>query len=591
MDNLWILNIFYLVRAKINNKMRDSEIIKEKLDIVDIIGEYVPLKKTGHNYKALSPFRTEKTPSLVVSPDRQIFRDFGGDKGGDIFTFIMEIENISFQEALEHLAEKAGVKLTKKAPTTKEDKEKDTIYAVNHLTQQFYNFILSKHTAGKKALRYITEERRLPQPLINTFGIGYAPNSTALTKYLTGKKGFSINDLEKAGVVTRYGNRTVDFFRHRIIFPIHDLRGNIVAFSGRALDNNAQPKYINTRETIVYKKSQSLYGLYQAKDDIRKEKKVIVVEGELDVLSPRKEGVKNIVAAKGTALTEDHIRILKRYAEKIVFCFDQDPAGTDAQRRALEIIEKHGLSSSVITLEGGKDPDELVNTNPHVFKKSIKNEINIYDFIIDSAVIEFNPSTADGKRKILAKVLPMLAPLENEVVKEHYLKKLATQLDTTLSSIVKETEKRTSSPKRVEKAQSKKETIEEYLTSLIVQAQNSKKAASISKSIHPHITHQNPGINKLIDILEEKDGKADEIAKNLPKELIPIFDDAYLRPIPEFSTQIELEKEIIKTTHLAKRNSAKKRLEEIAKELKDEKDEKRQEMLAKEYTKLSEVLK
>lgn len=570
--------------------MTDAERVKEKVDIVDIVSEYVPLKKAGRNFKGLSPFRTEKTPSFIVSPDRQIFRDFGGDKGGDAITFIMEIENITFQEALKYLADKAGIKLTQNAPTTQEEKDRDTIFAINHLTQLFYTYILTSHKAGKEALTYITEKRKLPLELVQNFGIGYAPDATSLTRYLTKKKGYTTAQLEYAGVAANYNGRVIDFFRNRLIFPIQDVRGNVVAFSGRALDNIAQPKYINTRETKVYKKSESLYGLFQAKDDIRREKKVIVVEGELDVLSPRKEGIQNIVAAKGTALTEEHIKLLKRYAEKIIFCFDQDPAGTEAQRRALELMEKHGLTSAVITLEGGKDPDELVNENPVEFKKAIKNEINTYDFIIDSAVKQFGTTTSDAKKKILEKVIPPLSHIENEVIKEHYMKRLAEALDTTLTSISKEVDKKALPAKQTEKTSHKKESLEEHLTACVLQSNDIPKTAKLAVEELKNVPLTNPGIQKLLTFLTSCTSN-EEVTKKLPKELSNLYDEAHLRPIHEFPTQIELENEVKKSAQRAKKAAAKKRMDEIATELKETKDEKKEEELAKEYTKLSEVLK
>lgn len=570
----------------------DIERVKEKIDIVDLVSEYIVLKKAGRNYKALSPFRTEKSPSLIVNPERQIFKDFGGDKGGDVFTFVMEMENITFAEALKHLADKAGVKLTQKTASTEEEKAREKIYTINHLTQLFYAYLLTEHNIGKNALKYLTNERKISPKLAKTFGIGFAPNATALHTYLTNKKGYTKHDLLQAGVATETRRGIIDFFRNRLIFPIFDVRGNVIAFSGRAIDNTTQPKYINTRETQIYKKSRSLYGLYQAKDDIRKAGKVIVVEGELDVISPRKEGVTNIVAAKGTALTEEHIKLLKRYAEKILFCFDSDPAGTEAQRRALQIIEKHGLSAAVIKLEGGKDPDQLINENPHAFQKAIKNEANIYDFIIDSAVTEFDKNTMEGKRKILDKTLSILTTIENEVIKEHYLKKLAGNLDTSLQAILAEAEKRTH-PQRVDKkSNKKKESVEEYLLSLLLQAEDIQKAADMYATIMQDIKLSNPGREKIVKELKEGScKKAVDLAKQLPEELLPIFDESYLRPISEFKTTIEYEKELKKTTEMAKKQIIKTRLTELAEKMNKEQDEEKIAKLGKEYTKFSEMLK
>src|SRR3989344_2335871 len=232
--------------------MDDIEKVKQKIDLVDLMQEYIPLKKAGRNFKALCPFHSEKTPSLVVSPERQIWHCFGGcAKGGDIFTFVMEYDKIEFPEALRFLAQKAGVTLN--APVFKSDQEKkrETIYELNHLAAHFYHYLLTSHSVGKKALSYLTETRKVTLKLINTFNIGYAPNdSHALVHYLFKKKQYLPQALLDAGLVTQRGKDLIDFFRHRIIFPLYDVRGNVIAFSGRTIDaNTSGPKYINTKET------------------------------------------------------------------------------------------------------------------------------------------------------------------------------------------------------------------------------------------------------------------------------------------------------------------------------------------------------
>src|SRR3989338_9460650 len=240
--------------------MDDVEKVKSKLDIVEIIGEHIQLKKAGRNFKALCPFHGEKTPSFVVSPERQIWHCFGCGKGGDIFTFLEEYENITFAEALKETAARAGVKLTISAARTDREKKQELIYGLNHLSAQFYNYLLLSHPAGKRALKYLIDERKLSIPLIKTFNLGYAPEKDALVKYLIGKKHYKEDELLLAGLAFRSGRYVSDFFSDRIIFPIIDHRGNVVAFSGRQLTESASGgKYVNTRETPVYIKGDTVY--------------------------------------------------------------------------------------------------------------------------------------------------------------------------------------------------------------------------------------------------------------------------------------------------------------------------------------------
>ena len=247
--------------------MDDVDLIKQKVDIADLIGSYIPVKRAGRNFKANCPFHNEKSPSFVISPERQIWHCFGCAKGGDIFTFVEEYERVDFPEALKHLAERAGVTLKKNVFRTQQDERKNRIYEINHLTSQFYNFLLTKHKSGVDALKYVTEKRGLSLPIISTFHIGYAPRQgNALIEYLMKKKGYTKDELLEAGVATFRGGRLYDFFQNRLMFPIDDARGNILAFSGSGLTDEEMPKYINTNETPVYRKGDTVVGLYQSKE-------------------------------------------------------------------------------------------------------------------------------------------------------------------------------------------------------------------------------------------------------------------------------------------------------------------------------------
>ena len=360
--------------------MDDVDLIKQKIDIGDLIGSYIPVKRAGRNLKALCPFHNEKTPSFVISPERQIWHCFSCGKGGDIFTFIEEYERLDFSESLKLLAEKAGIKLRKNVFKSGIEEKKGKIYEINHLSSQFYNFLLTKHKSGKDALYYVKEKRGLTDALIETYFLGYAPNQgAALVSYLINKKGYTKDQLLESGVATLRNGRLYDFFQNRLMFPILDSRGNVIAFSGRGLTGNAIPKYINRKETPVYIKGDTVFGLFQDKDSIKKEGKVLLMEGEFDAITSFKEGITNAVAVKGTALTENQIRLLKRFVQKIIFCFDTDPAGTEAQRRSISLIAKEGINASVVIPPSGKDADEILRENPSLFKKALKEEVNIYD--------------------------------------------------------------------------------------------------------------------------------------------------------------------------------------------------------------------
>ncbi len=580
--------------------MDDVEKVKSKLDIVEIIGERIQLKKAGRNFKAPCPFHSEKTPSFVISPERQIWHCFGCGKGGDLFTFLEEYEHVTFAEALKEMAARAGVKLTVSPARSDREKKQELIYGLNHLSAQFYNYLLVSHPAGKRALRYLIEQRNLTLPLIKTFNLGYAPASDALVKFLIGKKKYKEEDLLLAGLAYRAGRYVSDFFKDRVIFPIIDHRQNVVAFSGRQLSEGAPGgKYINTRETPVYIKGDTVYGLSLAREGIKKEGRVIIVEGEFDVITAHKQGITNIVAVKGTALTENQIKLLKRFAEKFALCFDTDPAGTEAQRRSIEIIEREGMTVTVVVPPQGKDPDELLNENPLAFKKAVQNDINIYDFIIDTALKESDSKEASGKKRILERTLPYLSNIENEVIKEHYLKKLANALDATLEALMKQADKsrkpQDETPKPSARAQLPREEVAEiYLISLIFQSENPKAALEFVRKHLSGVNLSTPVIEKLLSILEKYDGvdfNAQDFSKYIPQELHVPFDTAYLAPIPEFLDKEHFYKELEKAIKLVRILSIKKNLSKLTILISQAEQEKNEEKLKSYQEKFSELSK
>src|SRR3990167_3963768 len=447
--------------------------IREKIDLVSLISEFIPLKKAGRNFKANCPFHNEKTPSFVISPERQIWHCFGCGKGGDCYTFLMEYEHIEFPEALRLLAKRAGITLVNANYDTSISSKKEKLYQINGLASEFYHYILTKHGAGKKALTYL-KERGLTDRLMETFMLGFAPNGNILSKYLIGKKQYKKEELIDAGLAFERGRDIVDFFRNRIMFPLYDHRSNVVGFSGRVFGttSDVSSKYINTRDTLVYHKGELFFGLNITKDAIKKANQAIILEGEFDVISCFHNGITNVVAVKGTALTQQQAKLLSRFCDKVTVCFDADKAGQDAIKRSLPVLEKQNLTTTVVVVPLGKDPDELLKENPGLFKKAIREDEGIYDYLLRVTIDQNDKKTIEGKRKISQSILPIISGIANEIVKEHYLRKLSIELETSFESVLKENEKfgkkesLREERKPEKQKRSREEVLEEYLLSL-----------------------------------------------------------------------------------------------------------------------------
>jgi DNA primase len=493
--------------------MPDSQIeeIKSKVDIVNIIGEHVKLTKAGSNFRGLCPFHQEKSPSFMVSEELQIYKCFGCGEGGDVFTFLEKYEGMEFPEALKYLAEKADVKLVSSAS---QDNSKEILYEINALAAKFYNFLLVSHPVGKVALNYLKEERKINENLIKTFNIGFAPlNKNVLTDFLVKKKKFKLKDIEKAGLIS-LKNNIYERFNGRIIFPISDHRGNVIAFAGRQLPpgNPRSGKYINSPETPIYHKSNSLYGLNLTKDSIKKSGFVVVVEGEVDLISSFAVGIKNIVAIKGSAFTDGQASLLSRYTKEVVLALDTDFAGVAASIRGIKILEDAGFNVRVAVLGIYKDPDEAARGNPEFFKDKIDKAIPVWDFIIDSVVNKYNKETATGKKSISHELTPILAGINNKIVQEHYINKLAKLLEVSEVAVIEEVEKERVEEKVPEPTITKNApSREETLVSLIL-----KTSPELLKDKRIKDLLKTPILKRLA---EEFDGNA----KNLPKELFDKF--------------------------------------------------------------------
>lgn len=526
--------------------------IKEKIDLVSFLAEYLTLKKAGHNFKALCPFHGEKTPSFMISPERQIWHCFGCQKGGDVFTFLMEYEHLEFYEALSQLAEKTGVKLQKGSFDTGLSAKKEKLYQINLLASDFYHYLLTKHKAGERARKYL-EQRGVDPKVTAHFKLGFAPTpGTNLSEYLVKKKGYLAEDVVEAGLGFFYGRNLRDFFRGRLIFPLIDHRDHVLGFSGRVLSDKADgPKYINTRETLIYHKKEHIFGIQTAREAIKRENQAVLVEGEFDVIASFQNGIANTVATKGTALTEEQIALLARFAPKITICFDGDKAGQEAVKRSLPLFEKKGILATVVLIPEGKDPAEALNINPLAFKMALKKDVGIYDFLFDTLLKENDPATPEGKKQISSELLPVFARIENEIVKEHYLRRLSSVLDTSYESIAKELEKKLEAKKTVVVPVSpekipREEKLEGYLTSLIVQAKNPKEALEQAVKILSGSMSKERAYQKIISHLlsyfaENNNFDSSQFGRTLPPELLPSFDQSFLSPLPMLSDEEYLE--------------------------------------------------
>ena len=420
--------------------------IKQKLNIVDVINRFVPLKKRGRNHIACCPFHGEKTPSFTVSEELQIYKCFGCGKSGDIFSFLQEYERIDFREALTELAGMAGIVLKKSEFVTEQDSNKKTLIELNTQVAKFYNYLLTSHVLGKPALDYVLK-RGITLSTIKQFNLGFSPeNPQLLINFLT-KKGYKIPALITSGTFgqSQYNSRLYDRFQGRLTFPLSDYRGRILGFSGRILPtskNQNSAKYINSPETEIYHKSQNLFGLHLAKESIRALNHVLVVEGEFDMISPFQSGIQNIIAIKGTAFTQEQLQLLRRFTDTLVLALDSDFAGNNAAKKSIELADSLEFDIKVLVLDDKyKDPDEAVKSDLDYFKKQIDNSVPVWDFIIQSQLKANNPETLKGKKEILSTVLPFLVKIKNSVIKSDYFQKLADELNSSHESILEESKK------------------------------------------------------------------------------------------------------------------------------------------------------
>jgi DNA primase len=620
--------------------MDERELIKSKIDLVEFINSYVPLKKMGRNFRARCPFHNEKSPSFTVSPERQIWKCFGCQKAGDVFGFLMEYEKMGFGEAIRMLAEKTGVKLEFRGKVGvggrgEEKEERETLFEINHLTSEFYNYVLLKTEFGKDAREYL-EKRGIIKESINLFKIGYAPNSfQSLVNFLR-KKGYKSEELVKSGVAVGSGENLKDRFYGRLMFTLFDHRGNVVGFAGRVFQKKDEElvkagitgKYINTSETPVYHKSEVLFGFNMTKDFVRKEDFAIVVEGEIDLIKVFQAGTKNVVAIKGSAFTEQQVALLKRFTQNLKICLDSDLAGQMAAMRGIAIAEKADFNIKIVELLEGKDPDECVSKDIKIWKKSLSGARDVWQFYIDIALKQFDVKDTFGKKNFTEFVFPKINEIANLVVRDHYVKKLAGILEVDEEVVLRQMEevgkkrriheytktgRQGNQNGRIDESMNKerknrREQLEENLVALILQSDDAKRylaasagnkvAASDAVSFADNKVATSDVANilniktpvlkkiydKLIEFVENDVFTIQNFVMKLPEELRDKTDELYLKDLGFENLLESLEKEIGQTVLEISKLDLKEKIDEILAKMRQVDEE------ALEFGKLNEEL-
>ena len=487
------------------NDARDE--IKARISIEDLAGEYLELKRTGRNFKALSPWTNERTPSFIISPDKQIWHDFSSGRGGDIFGFIMEVEGMTFREALEFLARKAGVEIetfdSKRSREISEKKER--LRKILQISANFYQHMLVRN---KEALNYVFRNRKLSKEVVQEFKIGFAPNTQKMLTNFLLKKGFAMSDIRDAGLLNRFGG---DIFRNRMVITLQDSGGSPVGFTGRIIkDEPNAPKYLNTPQTLLYDKSSNIFGLSQAKNEIRKAGFVVVVEGNMDVISSHQAGVKNVVATAGTAMTVHHLKALGRFSNDVRLCFDSDQAGISATERAISLGQQAGVELSIITLDQSageaKDPDELIQKDLELWKGSISKPQPAIEWIFDQYEKRLNITTAVGKKEFSTIALKLVENLNDPVEKDFYIEQISKRIGiskTTLLGKFDEKSRPVKPKRRMKIEKTDEKFVDEYIyeDDLLALAIKEQKLAEMLGELQDNILHDKQR-NQILQILK-----------------------------------------------------------------------------------------
>jgi len=420
------------------------EEVRNRLAIEDVIGEYVQLKRAGRNWRGLSPFSNEKSPSFMVSPEKQIWHDFSSGKGGNMFSFVMEVEGLDFKGALELLARKAGIDIEQyRSSSSRGGPDKEKLYTIIEAASRFYQVQFSQN---KTALEYVFKKRQFTKETALEWRIGYSPNNgSSLLEFLK-TKNFTEDEIKQAGLTSQsYKGGLQDMFRGRLMIPLQDAQGRVIGFTARLLiDDPNAPKYINTPQTVLYDKSRHIYGLHLAKESIRKSKFAVLVEGNLDVISSHQAGIKQVVATAGTALTEPNLKALSRFTGDIRLSFDADKAGVAATERAIPIASRVKVSLSIIDIPSGKDPDELIKQDPKLWEKAIGKNKYALDWLTDLYAKKLDLKSAVGKREFSDVLLPVVRALADPVERDHYLTSISETIGVSKEALTQKYTKTTS---------------------------------------------------------------------------------------------------------------------------------------------------
>lgn len=411
--------------------MQDAkEEIKARLPVEDVVGQYIELKRAGRTLKGRSPWGVDKTPSFMVSPDKGIWHDFSANKGGDIFTFVMEVEGISFREAMEKLAQQAGVELKQySGDDQKIAKHKARMKEALELATKYYQFCLSKN---KAVCEYVFYKRNMNKKTVLDFRIGYAPKGKDnLIKFLK-SKGFTLTELKDAGLVNQYNG---DLFKGRMMIPFFDNSENIIGYTGRIV-GEGEPKYLNTPETLLFNKSRFIFGLAQAKEHIRRSGYVVIVEGNMDVISSHQAGVPEAVATSGTAMTEQHLKILNRLTDDIRLAYDGDEAGVKAAERAINLANNLGINLKIISgYDGAKDPDELIQKSPEAWQKCVEHCEPAIDWLLNKYEERVDIYSGPGKKEYSDIAMKLIESIPDAVERKHYMNMVAEKLEVSVSDL------------------------------------------------------------------------------------------------------------------------------------------------------------
>lgn len=547
------------------------EQVKQKTDIVEIIGEKVVLKKAGRHFKGLCPFHSEKSPSFIVSPERQSFKCFGCQEGGDVFSFLQKYEGMSFLEALETLAKRVGITIESYRPTSQDSQKKRLLNAMD-LAAEYYHFLLTKHESGKSGLEYL-RKRGITNESISQFKLGWAPNSwRSVSDFLVKKKGYGDSELELTGMVIKSDRGGYyDRFRGRVMFPLRDHRGVVVGFSGRTLSQEkTEAKYINSPETMLYSKSKMLYGVYENREAIRKDDRIVLVEGELDVIPSVQAGVKSVVAIKGSAFTEEQARLIARYTKNVYMALDADAAGQEAIKRAVNIADSMDMSIRVVQIAGGKDPGEVATHEAKAWREMVKGAVLYWDFLIENTLSSYPIGSAEGVSAVSHNVMPAIASIGNLVVRAHYVSELAKRLRVPEESIYDEIERVKKKKdllglkekvKKIEtgEVQNRRQVLEEYLLAIALQYYAKVKDTLDRVEDEWFATRS---VRLVLAELKKWPGKElsiKEFSAQIPPELQEIIDKTYLQDL----SSPDVEKEFLKIAGEVQEQHLRARLNEV----------------------------